>query len=140
MPNDILIVDDSQTIRAMVKKAIGMIGLDVGDIYEASNGMEALAQMADHPMAAVLADINMPVMNGIQLVHAVRKHEGMRDTPVIIVSTEGSDQRIQELQAEGITGYIRKPFRPEQLRAILEPILGCKDEQDDYARSTEDLF
>ncbi len=140
MGHDILIVDDSATIRAMIKKAIGMIGLDVGEIYQAANGMEALAQMADHQMAAVIADINMPVMNGVQLVSSMRRHGSLKETPVIIVSTEGSDQRIAELEGQGIAGYIRKPFRPEQLREVLEPILGVRDEQDDYANAAEDLF
>ncbi|MBN1344758.1 MAG: response regulator [Phycisphaerae bacterium] len=124
----------------MIKKAIGMIGLDVGEVYQAGNGMEALAQMADHQMGAVIADINMPVMNGLQLVHAMRRHDSLRDTPVIIVSTEGSSQRIQELEDKGIAGYIRKPFKPEQLREVLEPILGCTNEQDDFAHTAEDLF
>ncbi len=140
MSRDILIVDDSATIRAMIKKAVGMIGLDVGDVYEAGNGMEALAQLADHPMAAVLADINMPVMNGVQLVSAIRRQASLKETPVVIVSTEGSEQRIQELEGQGIAGFIRKPFRPEQLREVLEPILGSSHEQDDFAHTTEDLF
>jgi len=122
MSNDILIVDDSATIRAMIKRAVGMIGLEVGEVYEAGNGMEALAQMADHPMAAVLADINMPVMNGVQLVKAMRKHETLREIPVIIVSTEGSQQRM------------------ERLREVLEPVLGCGNEQNDFAQAADDLF
>jgi len=111
-----------------------------GRIYEAGNGMEALAHLADHPMAAVVVDVNMPVMNGIELVRAMRRQETLKDTPVIIVSTEGSDQRISELEGQGITGYIRKPFRPEQLREVLAPLLGTSNEQDDFAHTAEDVF
>ncbi len=140
MSNDILIVDDSATIRAMIKRTVAMIGLEVGEVYEAGNGMEALAQMADHPMAAVLADINMPVMNGVQLVRAMRRHETLKEIPVVIVSTEGSQQRIDELEGHGIVGYVRKPFHPEQLREVLEPVLGCGNEQNDFAQAADDLF
>jgi two-component system, chemotaxis family, chemotaxis protein CheY len=141
MPHDILVVDDSATIRAMIRKALSIIGLDVGEIYEAANGMEALAQLADHPVAVVLADINMPVMNGLQLVDVMRRNKALKTTPVVIVSTEGSQQRLDELSAHGIAGYIRKPFRPEQLSEILKPILGMNhDEQDRYAHTAEDLF
>ncbi len=140
MSHRILIVDDSATIRAMIKKAIGMIGLDVGEVLEACNGMEALAQLADHPPSVVLADINMPIMNGLQLVDIMRKHKTLKDIPVVIVSTEGSQQRMEELAAHGITGYIRKPFRPEQLKEVLMPILGTNHEQDSYAETAEDVF
>lgn len=140
MPDDILIVDDSATIRAMIRRTITMIDLVFGRIYEAGNGMEALAHLADHPMAAVVVDVNMPVMNGIELVRAMRRQEKLKDTPVIIVSTRGSDQRISELEGQGITGYIRKPFRPEQLREVLAPLLGTSNEQDDFAHTAEDVF
>jgi len=140
MAHPILIVDDSATIRAMVKKALGMIGLDIGEVYEAANGMEALAQLADYPVRVVLADINMPVMNGLQLLEVMRKNKLLKDIPVVIVSTEGSQQRIEELETRGIAGYIRKPFRPEQLREVLMPILGTRHEQDHCAHVAEDIF
>jgi two-component system chemotaxis response regulator CheY len=140
MAHDILVVDDSATIRAMIKKALGMIGLDVGEVLEAGNGMEALATLADRPVSVVLADINMPVMSGLQLVDVMRKHKTLKEIPVIIVSTEGSQQRMDELAAHHIAGYIRKPFRPEQLRELLAPMLGSKNEQDRFAHTAEDLF
>lgn len=140
MSRDILIVDDSTTIRAMIKRATEMIGLDIHEVYEAGNGMEALAQMADHSMAIVLVDISMPVMNGMQLVRAMQKHETLRDIPVVVISTEGSEQRREGLEALGIAGFIRKPFSPEQLREVLEPILGNTNEQDDLAATTKDVF
>lgn len=124
MGQDILIVDDSATIRAMVKRTIGMIGLDVGKIYEASNGIEALAQLADHDVAFIMVDINMPTMNGIQLLTRMKQNAKLRDIPIVIASTEGSQKRIDQLTELGVAGYIRKPFQPEQLRDVLIPLLG----------------
>ncbi len=128
MPCDVLIVDDSATIRRMMKKTMQMAGLDIGEIYEAGNGIEALAQLADHEVAVMMVDINMPTMNGIQLLQRVKQNDKLKNIPIVIASTEGSKKRIDELRAQGAFGYVRKPFRPEQLRDVLEPILGVKDD------------
>ena len=124
MSHDILIVDDSETIRSMVKRILGMTGLDIGETYEAAHGIEALAMLNDHKVAMVLVDINMPTMNGIQLITRMKETEGLKDIPVVIASTEGSTQRIEQLEQLGVDGFVRKPFRPEQLRDALAPILG----------------
>lgn len=127
MAFNILIVDDSATMRGMIKRTLEICGLDVGAIHEAANGIEALAQMAQHTVDVVLLDINMPVMNGLQLVERIRDDERLRNVPVVIASTEGSEQRIEHLMAAGARGYIRKPFRPEQIRDVLTPIVGVTD-------------
>lgn len=124
MAFNILIVDDSGTMRGMIKRTLQISGLDIGQVYEAGNGIEALAQMAVNPVDVVLLDINMPVMNGIQFIERVRDDERLRRVPVVIASTEGSDQRIASLVAAGAKGFVRKPFRPEQLRDVLTPIVG----------------
>lgn len=128
MSRDVLIVDDSATIRRMVRKTMEMAGLDVGAIYEASNGIEALAQLADHPIAVMMVDINMPTMNGIQLLTRMKENDRLKDIPIVIASTEGSQQRIEQLQEFGAFEYVRKPFQPEQLRDVLKPLLGVKDD------------
>ncbi len=128
MSHDVLIVDDSITIRQMVKKTMEMAGLDVGAIYEASNGIEALAQLADHDVAVMMVDINMPTMNGVQLLTRMKENERLNNIPIVIASTEGSKQRIEQLQELGAFGYVRKPFQPEQLRDVLKPLLGVKDD------------
>jgi two-component system chemotaxis response regulator CheY len=128
MAANILIVDDSLTMRRMIKRTLEISGLDVGEVYEASNGIEALAQMAEHTVHAVLLDINMPVMSGAKLIERLRFDASLRDVPVIIASTEGSETRIQKLLAAGARGYIRKPFQPEQIRDVLTPLLGMKEE------------
>lgn len=124
MGHSVLIVDDSATLRAMVRRTLALTGLDIGATYEAANGIEALARLGDHEVAVMLVDINMPLMNGMQLLRRMKDDPRICDVPVVVASTEGSDQRIAELQALGIAGYVRKPFQPEQLRDVLLPLLG----------------
>lgn len=141
MTKNILIVDDSSTIRSIVKKTVDMIGLDVGEIYEAANGIEALARLADHEVAVLLVDINMPTMNGIQLVERMKQNKNLKHIPIIIASTEGSEKRIEQVKNLGIAGYIRKPFQPEQLRDVLIPILGVAEHvESTNADADDDLF
>ncbi len=141
MSQDVLIVDDSATMRRMVERAIEMAALDVGNVYEAATGIEALAQLAEHEVAAIVLDINMPTMNGIQLLTRMKQNERLKDIPIVVASTEGSDERIGQMTKLGAFGYVRKPFRPEQLRDVLKPLLGARDDaatNDGDARS--DLF
>lgn len=141
MSQDVLIVDDSSTIRQMVRRTLTLAGLDVGEVYEASNGIEALAQLNDHEVAVMLVDINMPTMNGIQLLTRMQKHAQLKHIPIVIVSTEGSKQRIEELHKFGAYGYVRKPFHPEQLRDVLKPLLGVKDDESgEHSDAQGDLF
>jgi two-component system chemotaxis response regulator CheY len=128
MAGTVLIVDDSATMRRMIKRTLAMSGLAVSETREASNGIEALAQMAAGEVAAVILDINMPVMNGVKLISRMRDDKRLAHIPVVIASTEGSQTRIQELAAAGALGFVRKPFQPEALRAVLEPILGLGPE------------
>lgn len=127
MAANVLVVDDSGTMRGMIKRTLAISGLDIGEVFEAANGIEALAQMAKHPIGVVLLDINMPVMNGVKLVSRIRDDERLRNTPVVIASTEGSETRIQQLMEAGARGFVRKPFRPEQLRDVLAPFVGLAD-------------
>ncbi len=141
MAQHVLIVDDSATIRQMVRRTLTLAGLNVGEVYEASNGIEALAQLKDHEVAVMLVDINMPTMNGIQLLSRMQQHAQLKNIPIVIVSTEGSKQRIEELHRYGAFGYVRKPFHPEQLRDVLKPILGVKDdERNENGDVAGDLF
>lgn len=141
MSRDVLIVDDSMTMRQMVKKTMRMAGLDVGEVFEASNGIEALAQLAEHAVAAILLDINMPTMNGIQLLNRMKANNRLKDIPIVIASTEGSRERIEQMEEFGAFGYVRKPFQPEQLRDVLKPLLGVKDEGTEPDKDVDgDLF
>jgi two-component system chemotaxis response regulator CheY len=128
MPSNVLVVDDSATIRHMVKRTLHIAGLDVGEVFEASNGIEALVQLDDHEVACLVVDINMPTMNGIQLLARMKKDARFKDIPIVIASAEGSRQRIAQMEDIGAFEYLRKPFRPEQLRDVLKPLLGVVDD------------
>ncbi len=125
MSYTILIVDDSSIVRAMVKKSIGMAGLPISKVVEAANGREALEVLSREWVDIVFADLNMPEMNGAELVEKMSQDATLVSTPVVIVSSEHSQARIDELKAKGIRAYIKKPFRPEGFREVVESVLGA---------------
>jgi len=127
MSYSILVVDDSEIIRQAIKKSISMSGLDIGHLHEAGNGVEALKLLADQWVDIVLTDINMPEMTGVELVQRMRQDNVLSQIPVVVVSTERSITRIQELEQQGIKGYIKKPFRPEDLRDTISRLLEQKE-------------
>lgn len=129
MSRKVLLVDDSSTTRMMVRRMMQAASLDIDEVLEASNGIEALAILADHEVAVVVLDVNMPMMNGMQLITRMKGSDRLRHIPVIIASTEGSRRRIDELCAIGAAGFVRKPFQPEQLRSVLLPLLGVNDDK-----------
>ena len=124
MAYNILVVDDSKTIRSIIAKTLRLTKLDIGEIYEAADGREALECLHDHWVDAVLSDINMPVMTGIELVDAMAKDGLLKNVPVIIISSDGSVSRIEELKEKGVRDYIRKPFTPESLCRAIDNVLG----------------
>ena len=124
---DILVVDDSPVTRKMVRRAIGLCGLEIGQVWEAGDGAEALSRLAEHRVDLVLADINMPVMNGMELVERMSADAGLSRIPVIIVATPISEQRIERLLDIGARAYLAKPFRPEALKDLVLEILGKGD-------------
>lgn len=131
MSANVLIVDDSATMRGVIRRMLDISGLNVGDVFEATNGIEALAQMDAHSVHLVLLDINMPIMSGLKLAERMRDDPRLRDIPVVIASTEGSQTRIRELLAGGVRAFLRKPFRPEQLRDVLAPLVGLRPQPAD---------
>lgn len=124
MAYNILVVDDSKIVRAVVSRTLKIAGVDVGQIYEAANGKEALAVLEANWIDIVFADINMPEMNGIEMVGKMREKGLMDSIPVVIVSTERSVTRIAELKAGGVRAYLSKPFTPESIREVVEQVLG----------------
>ena len=120
-----LVVDDSAVMRAMVKKVLAMSGVPLGEIHEAADGQEALDVLERAWIDLALVDINMPVMNGEELVTEIRESEDHRDLAIIVVSTESSparQQRMRELGAE----FVHKPFTPEELRAKIIEVVGAE--------------
>lgn len=124
MAFNILIVDDSETMRAVIKKTVNMSGVEVGELLEAANGLEALAILESRWVDVVLSDINMPEMGGVELLKLVKADEVMRNIPVIFISTESSQTRVDEAASLGVAAYIKKPFMPEAIREILLDVLG----------------
>jgi two-component system chemotaxis response regulator CheY len=119
-----MVVDDSPAMREFIVRVIELSGLDVGNCLQASNGQEALDLLRVNWVDIVLADINMPVMNGEQFVSRMHEDEMLRTIPVLVISTDGSDHRVQSLMSLGAKGYVQKPFSPETLRRRMEPLLG----------------
>ncbi len=123
MSIDILVVDDSVTIRSMIIKALRLSVPELGQVFEAENGISALARLTEKEVDAVLTDINMPRMDGLQLIGKMKNIPKLANIPIIVISTDGSQERIHELENRGISGYLHKPFRPEQLREVLSKVL-----------------
>ena len=120
MPKTILAVDDSSSIRQMVGFTLRSGGYDV---IEAVDGRDALARLCG-PVHMVITDLNMPNMDGIQLIQAVRATPAYRAIPIVMLTTESQDSKKQAGKAAGATGWIVKPFRPEQLLAVVKKVLG----------------
>ena len=128
MALNILVVDDSETVRAIILKTLKMSGIALNSPLEASNGSEALALLKEQWVDLVLTDINMPEMGGVELIERMKDDEILKAIPVVVVSTEGSATRIEELKAKGVKAYIRKPFTPEQIREVVDGVLGVSND------------
>jgi two-component system, chemotaxis family, chemotaxis protein CheY len=117
----ILAVDDSASMRQMVAFALTSAGFDV---VEAEDGVIALDKARREKFAAVVADVNMPNMDGISLIRELRQLPDYRFTPLLMLTTEAGLEKKQEGKAAGATGWLVKPFNPEQLVATLRKVLG----------------
>ena len=131
MAFNVLIVDDSSSMRAIIKKIIKVSGFDVGEFWDVSDGKEALKVLTDEWVDIVLTDINMPNMNGMELMAEMRKDELLRSIPVVMITTEGSEKKMQEAMDLGASGYVKKPFLPEDIKRTLSSIMGEEDGQRD---------
>ncbi|MHC4425103.1 MAG: response regulator [Planctomycetota bacterium] len=126
MDMNVLIVDDSSLTRKAIRRIVNMIGLDVGQIFEAENGVEALKVLDETNIGMVLADLNMPEMGGIEMIYHMRGNEATRNIPVVILSTESSTTVIEGLLADGAKDYLHKPFTPEEFREVLTRTVGVQ--------------
>ena len=124
MALNILIVDDSITVREVIEKTIRIADVPVGKVIHAGDGNEALEVLDGEWMDLVFSDINMPGMGGIEFIERLKDDETLKSIPVVVISTEGSKGRVEQLQALGVTAYIRKPFTPEQIREVIEDLVG----------------
>ena len=132
---NVLIVDDSGAMRKVIKKTIKISGFDVDNFYEAGSGKEALEVLKDNWIDVVLTDINMPEMDGITFLKLLKEDETSQGLPVIVISTEKREQRVQEAISLGASGYVKKPFRPEEIKNILTGVIG-----EEYARKDDEAI
>jgi two-component system chemotaxis response regulator CheY len=121
MKKKILTVDDSPSIRQMVKLTLSSAGYD---ILEAANGQEGLSSAKATQVDMVVTDLNMPVMNGLGLIRELRKLPAYRGVPILFLTTESDTELKKEAKAAGATGWITKPFQQDQLVAIVKKVLG----------------
>lgn len=140
MAYNILIVDDSTPMRAVIKKVVKASGFNVGQFFEAMDGHDALKVLNHEWIDLVLTDYNMPHMNGLELVEEMNKDEDLKSIPSIMITTEGSRERVQEFMAKGVMDYIKKPFTPEQIKQKLKQVMGAtEDEKQRYDNGDEKL-
>ncbi len=128
MSLNILVVDDSTVVRKMILRSLELSGLPLGDVYHAANGREGLEALESNWVDLIFADLNMPVMDGQEMIERIRANPDLADVSIVVVSTEGSETRIAHLEQLG-TEFIHKPFAPEQIREVVTRRLGITHEQ-----------
>jgi two-component system, chemotaxis family, chemotaxis protein CheY len=122
-PLDVLIVDDSAAIRKILQRVLRQTDISLGEIQEAGDGTEAVEILKNRGFGLILSDINMPQMDGLQLLARIREMEHLKSVPVIMITTEGGQGRVMEAVQLGATGYVRKPFTAEQIKEKLAGVL-----------------
>ncbi|HEX4810783.1 MAG TPA: response regulator [Bryobacteraceae bacterium] len=123
MPLDVLIVDDSAAIRKILQRVLRQTDVPIGEVFEAGDGVEALNVMNTHKVGLVLSDINMPVMDGLQLLGEIKAKAEWKSVPIVMITTEGSHNKVIEAVNLGAAGYVRKPFTAEQIKEKLAGIV-----------------
>lgn len=127
MSVNVLIVDDSKTTRTIIAKALRHANVALGEVLYARDGLEALETLKDNWVDIVFADLNMPRLSGVEMVERMADSDLLSSVPVVIVSSEGRQDRIDALLAQGAAAYLRKPFPPESLARIAGELLGSHD-------------
>ena len=122
MALDVLIVDDSSAIRKILMRVLAQTDLKLGDIFEAADGVDAIKILEANKVGLVLSDINMPNMDGLQLLTSVRSRPEWNGIPIIMITTEGNQAKVMEAVQLRAQGYVRKPFTAEQIK---EKISSC---------------
>jgi two-component system chemotaxis response regulator CheY len=123
MAAEVLVVDDSAAIRKILQRVLRQTGMAIRNILEAGDGQEALEVLRRQKLDLVLTDINMPRMDGLQLLAAIKAAPEWRALPVIMITTEGGEAKVGEAVRLGAAGYVRKPFTADQIKEKLVGIL-----------------
>jgi len=122
MSKTILTIDDSASIRQMVALTLASAGYNV---LEAGNGAEGFDQATSHAVDAVITDLNMPVMNGIEFIRKYRSHPASKGVPIVLLTTESDEELKRQAKEAGATGWIVKPFKQDQFLAVVKKVAGA---------------
>ncbi len=139
MSYKMLVVDDSLPMRSIIIRSIKASGFTEAEFLEAANGKEALEVLRNEWLDLVITDYNMPDMNGMELIQEMKKDDILNAIPVLVVTTEGSKQKVDEFITRGAAGYVKKPFTPEAIRSELIKILGEVEDEGSFEDSNDDL-
>ena len=137
MSFNVLIVDDSRSMRGVIKKIISISGFKMDQCLEAGNGKEALEVLAGNWVDVIMSDVNMPEMNGFELLEELKRDELLKNIPVVIITTESSEDRMEYAFSLGAKGFIKKPFLPEEVKKILHEVIGV-DNEGEYEEDSGD--
>ena len=123
MTKNVLIVDDSATMRKIIMRGIRQAGIDNAEFQEAGDGVEGLKAVEGATFDLIISDVNMPNMNGLDFIKEVAGKLAS-PPPIVMITTEGSEEVINEAMNRGANGYLQKPFTPEKIQDVIGPILG----------------
>ena len=120
-----LIVDDSSVMRKIVERSLRQAGLELLVVHEAGTGAEGLDVLSAHTVDLILTDINMPSMDGLEFVRQIRARKLASGVPVVMITTESSEEHVKQAIQAGARGYIRKPFTAEQVKERVLPLVSA---------------
>jgi two-component system chemotaxis response regulator CheY len=123
MESNILVVDDSAAIRKILQRVLRQTDIAIGAIFEAGDGVEAVESLKINKINLVLSDINMPKMDGLQLLGTIKSNPEWQPIPVVMITTEGGEAKVGEAVRLGAAGYVRKPFTADQIKEKLAGLL-----------------
>ncbi len=120
-----LIVDDSSVMRKIVERSLRQAGLDTLVVFEAGSGTDGLELLKGQQVDLILSDINMPLMDGLEFLRQLRAQNLAPGVPVVMITTESSEEHVKQAILAGAQGYIRKPFTAEQVKERVLPLLNA---------------
>ena len=120
---NVLVVDDSAAIRKILQRVLAQAGVPISRVFEAGDGHQGLEVLEANSVELILSDINMPNMDGLQFLSRVRAQDRWKSIPFVVITTEGSHARVMEAVQLGASGYVRKPFTPDQIKKNLAGLI-----------------
>ena len=137
MSYDLLIVDDSKAALFLFKKIIGLSGAPINNLLTADNGKNAIEVLRNNKVDLIMTDINMPEMDGFELLEYLKNDEIFKEIPVIVITTEGRGKYIDRAKELGAVDYIKKPFHPEQVKSVILSTLEVEESENNISGSEE---